>query len=80
MNRMLTMVVLMTVASVTLADTSAGSGVKPVTSFGYLDINKDARISVGEAKVDWAVAQQFAQADSNRDGFLDRDEFQTLVR
>jgi hypothetical protein len=54
--------------------------VKPVTSFGYLDIDKDARVSPVEAKADWAVAQGFATADINKDGYLDRSEFAALNR
>jgi hypothetical protein len=53
---------------------------KPVTSFGYLDIDKDARVSPAEAKADWAVAQGFSTADSNKDGYLDQAEFATLSR
>ena len=53
---------------------------KPVTSFGYLDANKDARISKEEAKADWAVNQRFAEADRNRDGYLDASEFKRLTQ
>ncbi len=53
---------------------------RPVTSFGYLDTDKDARIAPAEAKADWAVAQGFERADANRDGYLDRDEFATLSK
>lgn len=53
---------------------------KPVTSFGYLDIDKDARVSPAEAKADWAVVQGFDAADSNKDGYLDKTEFATLSR
>lgn len=54
--------------------------VKPVTSFGYLDIDKDSRVSATEAKADWAVAHGFAAADTNKDGFLDKTEFAALNR
>lgn len=53
---------------------------RPVTSFGYLDTDKDARIAPAEAKADWAVAQGFERADSNHDGYLDRDEFAVLSK
>jgi Ca2+-binding EF-hand superfamily protein len=53
---------------------------KPVTSFGYLDTDKDARISREEARADWAVKQRFAEADANRDGYIDPEEFKRLSR
>ena len=78
MNKILLAVILIGVAGVTLAD-SPGTAMKPVTSFGYLDTDKDLRVSPGEAKADWAVAQRFDQADRDHDGYLDKDEFQALV-
>lgn len=56
------------------------TAVKPAASFGYLDTDKDARLSRQEAKADWAVAQRFATADVNHDGYLDEDEFKQLSR
>jgi hypothetical protein len=53
---------------------------RPVTSFGYLDADKDARLSRDEAKADWAVQQGFERADVNADGYLDRLEFSTLLK
>ncbi len=53
---------------------------RPVTTFGYLDVDKDARISKQEARVDWAVNQRFAEVDRNRDGYLDQEEFKRLIR
>jgi hypothetical protein len=53
---------------------------RPVTSFGYLDADKDARLSRDEAKADWAVHQGFERADANSDGYLDRREFTTLQK
>lgn len=53
---------------------------RPVTSFGYLDTDKDSRITRDEAKADWAVAQGFERADTNRDGTLDREEFAILQK
>ena len=49
MNKILMAVILIGVAGVTLAD-SPGTAMKPVTSFGYLDTDKDLRVSPGEAK------------------------------
>jgi hypothetical protein len=80
MNGTLTVVVLtLTLSGAALADT-ANTQAKAATTFGYLDIDKDARISPQEAKADWAVAQRFAQADADHDGYLDADEFRTLTR
>lgn len=87
-------VLLMSMASVysavqaTTGQVSAGGkpaagkaqGSKPVTSFDYLDTNKDGRISPEEAKADWAVAQNFASADADRNGYLDKAEFKVLSR
>jgi hypothetical protein len=53
---------------------------RPVTSFGYLDTDKDALITRDEAKADWAVAQGFDGADANQDGKLDREEFDQLLQ
>lgn len=53
---------------------------KPVTSFGYLDTDKDARVSPNEARVDWVVRQEFERADADKNGFLDKEEFATLSR
>jgi hypothetical protein len=76
---MLMALILIGVAGVTVADDSA-TDLKPATSFGYLDVNKDLRVSPAEAKVDWAVAKRFEQADIDHNGYLDKDEFQALVR
>lgn len=53
---------------------------RPVTSFGYLDTDKDSRITPDEAKADWAVVKGFEQADADHDGYLSKEEFATLVR
>lgn len=53
---------------------------KPVTSFGYLDANKDERLTRDEAKADWAVIEGFGQVDANGDGYLDKEEFERLSR
>lgn len=79
MDRVLMAIILIGVGSVTLA-ASPDTAMKPVTSFGYLDTDKDLRVSASEAKADWAVAQRFDQADRDHDGYLDKDEFQALVR
>lgn len=66
--------------SVASVKASPKAVLKPVTSFGYLDINKDARLSRDEAKADWAVKQSFSQVDANSDGYLDKEEFEHLSR
>jgi hypothetical protein len=76
---MLALIVLMSGAAQSLAEPTIAMA-KPVTSFGYLDIDKDARVSPAEAKADWAVARGFDAADINKDGFLDRSEFAALNR
>lgn len=53
---------------------------RPVTSFGYLDTDKDSRITPEEAKADWAVTKGFEQADANHDGYLSKEEFATLSK
>jgi EF hand domain-containing protein len=78
MKRMLMVIVLIGVFGVTLADSSA-TEMKPATSFGYLDVDKDQRVSPVEAKADWAVAQRFEQADLDHNGYLDKEEFQALI-
>ena len=77
--RMLTLIAVMSWAAASPAEPTIAM-VKPVTSFGYLDTDKDARVSPAEAKADWAVAQQFAGADLNKDGYLDKSEFAALNR
>lgn len=75
---MLTLIAAMSWGTLALAESTIA--MKPVTSFGYLDIDKDARVSPSEAKADWAVAQGFDAADTNKDGYLDKTEFATLNR
>lgn len=53
---------------------------RPVTSFGYVDADKDSRITPEEAKADWAVVKGFERADANHDGYLSKEEFATLVK
>lgn len=53
---------------------------RPVTSFGYLDTDKDSRLTPEEAKADWAVMKRFEQADANHDGYLSKEEFATLLK
>lgn len=79
MNRMLTLVALMGWGALVLAGGPTVT-MKPVTSFGYLDTDKDMRVSLSEAQADWAVAQGFERADADRDGYLDKAEFATLSR
>lgn len=76
---MLTLIALMSWSALVLAADSTVA-MKPVTSFGYLDTDKDARVSPAEAKADWAVAEGFERADADHDGYLDKAEFATLSR
>jgi len=77
--RKLTVIALMSWSSLVLAG-DAAVAMKPVTSFGYLDTDKDARISPHEAKVDYVVREEFERADVDKDGFLSKEEFATLSR
>lgn len=75
---------LVTIAAISACSASLAGDLKvamrPVTSFGYLDRDKDSRIAPREAEADWAVAQGFARADADHDGFLSKEEFATLVK
>jgi Skp family chaperone for outer membrane proteins len=79
MFRKLTVIALLSCSSLVFAG-EATVAMKPVTSFGYLDTDKDARVSPNEAKVDWVVRQEFERADVDKNGFLDKEEFATLSR
>jgi hypothetical protein len=57
----------------------APARLRPVTTFGYLDADRDGRISRQEARADWAVHQRFAEADRNRDSYIDEEEFKRLI-
>jgi EF hand len=76
--RILTLIAAMSWSALALAESTIA--MKPVTSFGYLDVDKDARVSPAEAKADWAVVQGFDAADTNKDGYLDKTEFAALNR
>jgi hypothetical protein len=78
--RILMLVAAMSCGQLVLADPIVAMKMKPATSFGYLDTDKDARVSPAEAKADWAVAQGFVAADINKDGYLDKMEFAALSR
>lgn len=79
MFRKLTVMALLSWCSLVFAG-GATVAMKPVTSFGYLDTDKDARVSPNEAKADWVVKQEFERADADKNGFLDKEEFATLSR
>lgn len=44
-------------------------------SFSHLDVDRDDRISVDEAKRSPHLSANFATVDLNGDGFIDRAEF-----
>ncbi|MFI5446982.1 EF-hand domain-containing protein [Polaromonas sp. UC242_47] len=44
-------------------------------AFGFIDANRDGKISREEAAGFRGVAKHFDEADLNKDGFLSRDEF-----
>lgn len=46
-----------------------------IKDFAALDMDKDGRVSGGEAQADTTLAEQFVQADSNKDGFLTKQEY-----
>lgn len=49
-------------------------------SFSSLDKNHDAKLSLKEAMADPTITPRaFAAADSNRNGYLSRKEFRTIV-
>jgi hypothetical protein len=84
MNRMIAIAALVTFAGLTAQAAAQAKTLerplKPAASFGYLDIDKDERVSLAEAKADWAVMQRFQEADVDHDGFLDEREFEALTR
>jgi len=54
----------------------AGDGHKDKgKTFTTLDVNGDGRISVNEAAVDAQFSDKFANADVNRDGYVDEQEY-----
>lgn len=48
-------------------------------AFNFMDGNHDGKVSREEAAGFRGVARHFDQADTNRDGFLARDEFDTAM-
>ena len=48
-------------------------------AFGYIDANKDNKISREEAAGFRGVAKHFDQADVNKDGVLSREEFENAM-
>ena len=65
---------------IVLLTACSASGQERSASFEALDKDKDGLISVREAKADRQVASQFAPADKNQDGFLSREEFNSIKR
>lgn len=48
-------------------------------AFGYIDANKDNRITREEAAGFRGVAKHFDEADTNKDGMLSREEFENAL-
>lgn len=48
-------------------------------AFSYMDSNSDDKVSREEASGFRGVARHFDQADTDRDGFLSRKEFDTAM-
>lgn len=48
-------------------------------AFGYIDANKDSRITREEAAGFRGVAKHFDEADTNKDGMLSREEFESAL-
>lgn len=47
----------------------------PLKDFASLDMDKDGKVSGGEAQADTTLAEHFVQADRNKDGFLTQQEY-----
>ena len=48
-------------------------------AFGFMDGNHDGKVSRQEASSFRGVAKNFDRADTNQDGFLSREEFDTAM-
>ena len=48
-------------------------------AFGFMDGNRDGQVSRQEASGFRGVAKNFDRADTNQDGFLSREEFDTAM-
>jgi hypothetical protein len=48
-------------------------------AFGFMDGNRDGKVSRQEASSFRGVAKNFDRADTNQDGFLSREEFDTAM-
>ena len=48
-------------------------------AFGFMDSDRDHRVSRQEASGFRGVAKNFDRADTNQDGFLSREEFDTAM-
>lgn len=48
-------------------------------AFGFMDGNRDGKVSRQEASGFRGVAKNFDRADTNHDGFLSREEFDTAM-
>lgn len=59
---------------------ASAAGQEAIAAFARADANKDGRLSPKEAELLPAVAQRFDMLDSNRDGFLSREEFDKALK
>jgi hypothetical protein len=67
----------------TLAMTAAlpvGAAEVKVKDFRTLDVDKDGRVSGGEAQSENSLSEMFQQADANRDGFLNEAEYSAWLK
>lgn len=58
----------------------AGAAEVKVKDFSTLDVDKDGRVSGGEAQSENSLSEMFQQADSNRDGFLNQAEYAAWLK
>jgi thymidine phosphorylase len=59
-------------------DTKMAAADPAAAKFKELDANTDGRVSAIEAANDTNVAANFTKADSDKDGYLSKDEFKML--
>lgn len=75
----ITLLLLTCTAGGTLFAQAAHSELKPI-AFRTLDINKDGKLSLVEARADPGLYETFQMLDVNHDGFLTPAEFESWPR